>query len=209
MRPQEPADQQANCPGAHQPTGAAWSLCSKLWETSEKFLASGRGSLPDFMGQNEKQCPGTGAGIPPGSETSGFVSLKEAAVVLQAGLGVFIASYALQVQELLWEIRKTLKILHLWATSCCWELPLQRQGAGDHLHRANKKNKNWNAPETTESAAEPEEQLLQLKRSLRTSWVTADRWWLLRAAALQSISQEISFTQVSSHHNKPETNPFS
>lgn len=65
------------------------------------------------MGQNEKQCPGTGAGIPPGSETSGFVSLKEAAVVLQAGLGVFIASYALQVQELLWEIRKTLKILHL------------------------------------------------------------------------------------------------
>lgn len=121
------------------------------------------------MGQNENQCPGTGAGIPPGSETSGFVSLKEAAVVLQAGLGVFIASYALQVQELLWEIRKTLKILHLGATSCCWELPLQQQGAGDHLHRANKKNKNWNAPETTESAAEPEEQLLQLKRSLRTS----------------------------------------
>lgn len=85
----------------------------------------------------------------------------------------------------------------------------EARSRGDHLHRANKKNKNWNAPETTESAAEPEEQLLQLKRSLRTSWVTADRWWLLRAAALQSISQEISFTQVSSHHNKPETNPFS
>lgn len=51
------------------------------------------------MGQNEKQRLGTWAGIPPGSETSGFVSLKEAAVVLQSGLDAFITSYALQVQE--------------------------------------------------------------------------------------------------------------
>lgn len=65
------------------------------------------------MGQNEKQCPGTWAGIPPGSETSGFVSLQEAAEVHQSGLGVFITSYASQVQEHLWERRKTLKILYL------------------------------------------------------------------------------------------------